>query len=105
NTLLLLDKANVYMRRQLLNSISNNLTATFLQKLKYYRGIIFLTTNRLKDFNKVILSRVYIALHYNTLGVDTRRRLWEKFLEKVANGKASLTRNEFDELAKAELNS
>ncbi|XTI84869.1 hypothetical protein V2W45_1229987, partial [Cenococcum geophilum] len=52
--ILLLDKANVFIKQQLLDYIGNNLTSIFLRKLKYYKGIIILTTNYIKDFNNAI---------------------------------------------------
>jgi len=52
--------------------MDNNLITNFLRKLKYYKGIIILTTNYIKDFNDAILSRIYIAIRYLLLGVNTR---------------------------------
>ncbi|OCK90716.1 uncharacterized protein K441DRAFT_577988, partial [Cenococcum geophilum 1.58] len=50
----------------------NNLTLIFLRKLKYYKGIIILTTNCVKDFNNVMRSRIRIAIKYPPLGANTR---------------------------------
>jgi len=44
----------------------------FLRKLKYYKGIMILTTNCVKDFNDVILSRIRIAIKHLLLGIDIR---------------------------------
>ncbi|OCL00029.1 uncharacterized protein K441DRAFT_537210, partial [Cenococcum geophilum 1.58] len=52
--ILLLDKANVFIKQRLLDYIGNNPTLIFLRKLKYYKGIIIPTTNYIKDFNDVI---------------------------------------------------
>ncbi|OCK99715.1 uncharacterized protein K441DRAFT_535797, partial [Cenococcum geophilum 1.58] len=53
----------------------NNLTLIFLRKLKYYKGIIILTTNYIKDFNNIMRSRIRIAIKYPPLGANTRRGL------------------------------
>ncbi|KXX78119.1 hypothetical protein MMYC01_205087 [Madurella mycetomatis] len=36
----------------------------FLRVLEYYHGILFLTTNRIGDFNEAFVSRIHISLHY-----------------------------------------
>jgi hypothetical protein len=52
--------------------MDNNLIIIFLWKLEYYKGIIILITNYIKDFNNIILSRIYIAIRYLLLGVNIR---------------------------------
>ncbi|OCK91145.1 uncharacterized protein K441DRAFT_575938 [Cenococcum geophilum 1.58] len=52
--------------------MDNNLITIFLRKLKYYKGIIILTTNRVKNFNDIILSRIYMAIRYLLLGINIR---------------------------------
>ena len=73
--MLLLDKADIFMRQQSLDHAGNNLIIIFLRKLKYYKGIIFLTTNYIRDFDKVMLSRIYITIKYYSLGINIRQNL------------------------------
>ncbi|OCK89463.1 uncharacterized protein K441DRAFT_583781, partial [Cenococcum geophilum 1.58] len=54
NIILLLNKANIFIKQQLLDYMGNNLTLIFLRKLKFYKGIIILTTNYIKDFNDIM---------------------------------------------------
>ncbi len=54
----------------------------FLHKLEYYQGIMFLTTNRVKDFDKAIISRIHLILKYSPLNKDTKKGIWESFLAK-----------------------
>ncbi|KAI9757735.1 MAG: hypothetical protein M1815_000072 [Lichina confinis] len=54
----------------------------FLRKLEYYRGIMFLTTNRVKDFDEAMQSRIHLAIKYPVLNQETRRTLWEHFLKR-----------------------
>jgi hypothetical protein len=106
NALLLLDKADVYLRTRSTNNFHNSLVSVFLRKLEYYQGIMFLTTNRVTDFDKAMLSRIHLTLKYGALGIDTRRGIWKSFLETATTikGKAIYTRNELDELVRKELN-
>ncbi|XTI87880.1 P-loop containing nucleoside triphosphate hydrolase protein [Cenococcum geophilum] len=56
--ILLLDKADVYLKRRSSHDLSrNSLVTIFLRKLEYLKGILFLTINRVSKFNEAILSR------------------------------------------------
>ncbi|PMD18499.1 hypothetical protein NA56DRAFT_577099, partial [Hyaloscypha hepaticicola] len=49
NTILFLNKADIFLKSYLFNNLTyNNLIFIFLYKLKYYKGILFLITNRIK---------------------------------------------------------
>lgn len=39
-------------------------TAVFLRVLEYYAGILFLTTNQVRDFDEAFASWIYISLYY-----------------------------------------
>ena len=67
---------------------------------------MLLTTNRVRDFDDAIRSRVHLALRYDPLGVDTRRGLWNSFLETTVTtgGVAVYSAEELDDLAKHTLN-
>jgi hypothetical protein len=81
--LLLLDEADVYLRQRSFEHNRNSLVSVFLRKLEYYPGIMFLTTNRLRDFDEAIKSRIHLKLKYDDLGLDTRKDLWMSFLKKA----------------------
>jgi hypothetical protein len=40
----------------------------FLRVMEYYSGILFLTTNRVGDFDEAFASRIHISLYYPALG-------------------------------------
>ena len=67
---------------------------------------MFLTTNRVKDFDDAVQSRISVALCYPPLRRDTRRKVWENFLEKIADTKigAEYTSKDIDRLAERQLN-
>jgi len=81
-----------------LDYVGNNLTSIFLQKLEYYKGIIILTTNYIKDFDDIMRSRIYIAIKYPPLGVDIKWGLWASFLVKAVTNKARFSYKELKEL-------
>lgn len=104
NAILLLDEADVFMKQRSLDHVGNNLTSIFLRKLEYYEGIMILTTNRVKDFDDAMRSRIRIAIKYPPLGADTRRGLWASFLAKAVTSGARFSYKELEELARRELN-
>ncbi|KAL8875267.1 MAG: hypothetical protein Q9198_006348 [Flavoplaca austrocitrina] len=67
---------------------------------------MILTTNRVKDIDDAIQSRISVALRYGPLGLDTRKTIWESFLKKVATakGRAEYTSVDLDWLSKKEVN-
>ncbi|MCJ1338117.1 hypothetical protein MMC09_003402 [Bachmanniomyces sp. S44760] len=67
---------------------------------------MLLTTNRLRNFDDVIQSRIHLALRYGPLGVDTRKGIWNTFFRNAitAGGKADHSDENLDDLAKHDLN-
>ncbi|THU75839.1 hypothetical protein K435DRAFT_706297, partial [Dendrothele bispora CBS 962.96] len=49
--------------------------------LEYHRGVLFLTTNRIKTFDEAFLSRFSVAISYPELDQTGRFAVWSKFLE------------------------
>ena len=61
----------------------NAMVAVFLRHIEYYRGILFLTTNRIATFDDAFLSRIHVALHFGELERDARACIWRAFLKKA----------------------
>jgi hypothetical protein len=57
----------------------------FLRVLEYYRGVIFLTTNRLTTIDAAFSSRIHLALKYSALESPAREELWTMFLQQTQN--------------------
>ena len=99
--LLLLDEADVYLEERRTKDLHRNgLVSIFLRALEYYRGVLFLTTNRVEAFDSAFTSRIHVALHYKRLTDDDRMRIWNnnfERLERDSNGKVfvSLSTREF----------
>ncbi|KAI0907534.1 hypothetical protein F4823DRAFT_602457 [Ustulina deusta] len=82
--LLLLDEADVYLERRRSKDITRNgLVSSFLRALEYYRGVLFLTTNRVQAFDSAFLSRIHVALHYKNLRDEDRERIWANTFERL----------------------
>jgi SpoVK/Ycf46/Vps4 family AAA+-type ATPase len=106
NAILLLDEADVFVQSRSFINSHNALVSVFLRTLEYYQGIMILTTNRVKDIDNAIQSRISMALHYRPLGLNTRKTIWESFLKKAAitKGRAKYTPIDLDWLSRKEVN-
>jgi hypothetical protein len=86
NAVLLIDEADVFLERRSSSDLRrNNLVVIFLRTLEYYRGILFLTTNRVGTFDEAFLSRIDVAVYFPPLSSESRVRLWSTFISKLEN--------------------
>lgn len=82
--LVLLDEADVYLERRHSADIERNgLVSVFLRALEYYRGVLFLTTNRVRSFDRAFMSRIHVALHYRNLRDEDRERIWASNFDRL----------------------
>ncbi len=105
--LILLDEADVYMEQRTKENLGRNqLVSVFLRMLEYCKGILFLTTNRVSDFDEAILSRIHLMLKYDALGLDARKQIWKHFLHaaRTSQGGPVIARKEMDNLATTAFN-
>lgn len=93
--LVLLDEADVYLEQRRTRDLRRNgLVSIFLRALEYYRGVLFLTTNRVETFDPAFTSRIHVALHYKRLSDLDRARIWANNfdrLERDSQGKVYVT--------------
>ncbi|WP_426189507.1 AAA family ATPase [Massilia sp. DWR3-1-1] len=92
--IILLDEADVYIRRRDNDLEHNAIVAEFLRTLEYFDGLLFMTTNRSGDVDDAILSRCIATICYETPTQDDALRLWKLLGEQFG---AALT----DELIEA----
>lgn len=71
--------------------------------LEYYRGILFLTTNRVSVFDAAFQSRIHLTLHYQRLDKVARRKVWQILLER-ARAYPGISEEDLDILAEEQLN-
>ncbi|KAI0108891.1 P-loop containing nucleoside triphosphate hydrolase protein [Nemania sp. FL0031] len=94
--IVLLDEADVYLESRRNKDIERNgLVSVFLRALEYYRGVLFLTTNRVQTFDAAFTSRIHVALYYGPLSDLDRERIWLngfQRLEREAEGRVHITK-------------
>ncbi|CAK7226967.1 hypothetical protein SEUCBS140593_006420 [Sporothrix eucalyptigena] len=82
--LVLLDEADVFLEaRKATDLRRNGLVSVFLRALEYFRGVLFLTTNRVQTFDDAFTSRIHVALHYRPLTAEGRRRVWMQHFARI----------------------
>ncbi|KAB8296777.1 hypothetical protein EYC80_002194 [Monilinia laxa] len=98
---LLLDEADVFLaQRERKDFVRNGLVAVFLRVLEYYAGIMFLTKNRVGDFDEAFASRTYISLYYPELNREQTKKIFKLDLELIEGRfKAQNRKLEFDDSA------
>ncbi|KAI1097241.1 P-loop containing nucleoside triphosphate hydrolase protein [Jackrogersella minutella] len=101
---LLIDEADVFLERRSLHDLHRNAMVTvFLRVLEYYRGIMFLTTNRVATFDDAFTSRIHVPLRYTNLNEASRLAIWRNFCNRVPGG-VDISEKEFKLLAEPRLN-
>jgi hypothetical protein len=77
DAILLLDEADVYIRKRDNDLEHNAIVAEFLRTLEYFNGLLFMTTNRIDDVDDAILSRCIATIQYEVPPKDDAIRLWQ----------------------------
>ncbi|ROT37782.1 P-loop containing nucleoside triphosphate hydrolase protein, partial [Sodiomyces alkalinus F11] len=81
----LLDEADVLMTKRTVQDLHRNaIVAVFLRLLEYYRGMLFLTTNRRDDFDEAFHSRIHVSLEYGLLNPAWRTNIWREHVERAS---------------------
>jgi len=88
NAIVLLDEADVYVRKRGDDLNQNAIVGVFLRVLEYYAGVLFLTTNRSGLVDDAIISRCIARIDYETPTPENQTRIW-KVLTEVMNAKVS----------------
>tara|TARA_R110001583_G_scaffold195249_1_gene370887 strand:- start:2075 stop:3778 length:1704 start_codon:yes stop_codon:yes gene_type:complete len=74
---MLIDEADVYIKRRDDNIAANAVVGVFLRVLEYFNGLLFLTTNRVNDIDEAIVSRCIAMIKYYPPNQEDRRRIWQ----------------------------
>jgi hypothetical protein len=65
-------------------------TATaFLRRMEYFKGLLFLTTNRVGQIDDAFMSRVHVAIGYEPLTTEARKEIWQGFFTKLEKERKS----------------
>ncbi|TAL44969.1 MAG: AAA family ATPase [Methylovulum sp.] len=81
---MLIDEADVYIKRRNDNLASNAVVGVFLRVLEYFNGLLFLTTNRVDDIDEAIISRCIAMIKYHNPNSADRRKIWRVMTEQFA---------------------
>lgn len=75
--------------------------------MEYYEGILFLTTNRLDEFDSAIMNRIHMEIAYKKMDPENREEIWRNLINansKVMMGGQSWSPGVFSALAQLEIN-
>lgn len=81
---MLIDEADVYIKRRSDNLASNAVVGVFLRVLEYFNGLLFLTTNRVDDIDEAIISRCIAMIKYHAPHSADRCKIWGVMTEQFA---------------------
>ena len=73
---MLIDEADVYIKKRDDNITMNAVVGVFLRVLEYFNGLLFLTTNRVDDIDEAIVSRCIALIRFTSPERDDRRKIW-----------------------------
>jgi hypothetical protein len=79
---MLIDEADVYIKRRDNNIAMNAVVGVFLRVLEYFNGLLFLTTNRVDDIDEAIVSRCIALIKYYPPDNDARRQIWQVMINQ-----------------------
>ena len=79
---MLIDEADVYIKRRDNDMAANAVVGVFLRVLEYFNGLLFLTTNRIDDIDEAIVSRCIAMIKFNPPDGAARLRIWNVMTEQ-----------------------
>lgn len=104
DAVLLLDECDVFLEQRTISDLQRNkLVAVFLRLLEYYKGVLFLTTNRVSTFDAAFQSRIHLTINYPSLDESSRLMIWQTFAGRTTS-KSEITESDLANLAKLKLN-
>lgn len=94
-------EADVFLAQRERTDLKRNaLVSVFLRVLEYYRGILFLTTNRVGSFDEAFKSRIHLSLHYPPLDRQSTIKVWEMNLKEAAKRGLDVDERQIKKFAK-----
>lgn len=93
NAILLIDEADVYIRARSSDLIQNAIVGVFLRLLEYYKGVLFMTTNRGSEVDDAIVSRMTARFIYEKPTRSAQKEIWKALVKHNA---VRLTDEEID---------
>ncbi|KAK9418790.1 hypothetical protein SUNI508_07810 [Seiridium unicorne] len=104
DAVLLFDECDVFLQKRSLNNMEHNeIVSVFLRILEYYKGILFMTSNRADAIDTAFQSRIHLTLHYPDLDSAAKKQIWTQFV-KNSTLEHDLIDADFEELSHLDLN-
>lgn len=90
DALILLDEADIFLeKRSSTSSLERNaMVSVMLRLVEYFKGVLFLTSNRVDSLDPAFKTRITLALRYDTLDEQARNQIWINLLETSGFGEA-----------------
>lgn len=101
NAVLQFDECEIFLTERGEDLERSAIVGIFLRLLDYYRGILFLTTNRPDVLDHAVMSRVMLKLQYPDLTPASRAVIWQTMFTSAG---LTLSEGSFEELAESEMN-
>lgn len=83
NAVLLFDEADIFLHKRGDDLQHNAVVGIFLRLMDYYRGLLFMTTNRADAIDPAFQSRITLQLDYPTLEPAARASIWKTMMTKA----------------------
>ncbi len=83
NAVLLMDEADVFLSKRGENLERSVIVGIFLRMMDYYKGILFLTSNRAEVIDPAFKSRITIRVDYPNLDEVSRKKIWKIMLDRA----------------------
>lgn len=82
NAVILIDEADIFLEKRTTGDVLRNaMVGIFLRLLEYHQGVMFLTTNRVDEFDSAFHSRISVAMRYQALTETARQSIWRNLLD------------------------
>ena len=86
---------------------ANSSTLVFLRLLEYYKGVMFLTTNRVSTFDAAFQSRIHHTNDYPKLELHSKKLIWQPFVRPQSDAPrygSNIREQDIKSLAKTDMN-
>lgn len=95
--ILLIDEADVYIHTRGDDINQNAIVGVFLRILEYYKGVLFMTTNRGTEVDDAIVSRMTARFKYEAPNATDQKLLWKML---AAQNEITFSEDDLDNLVK-----
>lgn len=104
DAVVLLDESDVFLEKRSADNLHRNgVVAIFLRLLEYFRGVLFMTTNRVRAMDPAFQSRIHLKIQYPELREEARREIWGRMVG-LSGMESGLKEGQVEALARLELN-